>query len=429
MSDYSWPISTEITAMHLELTTRCNAACPMCPRHIDNGRAINPNLILDEITFENFKEWFSPEFLAQQRRVYACGNYGDPIAAKDTLEIYKYIREHSPFCNLVIHTNGSARNEKWWAELATVINGYRPDPLWKGEDYVVFSVDGLWDTNHLYRKNTNFDTIYRNMQAFTSAGGKARWDYIVFEHNEHQVEEAKQMAEDMGFEFFNIKRTTRWQGYNIETDNRGFYEVRNPDGSSYLLRQAKDSKYQHENAIEFKQKIRLIPQYITNDEFKRMFPSKHAKDTMSVFDPETKEQITIKHNTLGVDCRARLGKYQSNNEIFVTGTGHVYPCCFLGGEPWRAPSNYNAKDTSKEMVQLNGGMDSISLHESTLDNIMLTPLFQRYLPMSFEKGCNMRSFQCSSCCGDEYNQLDQGELGDNNRSLSKKQERESHNVG
>lgn len=422
--------SKEIGAMHLELTTRCNAACPMCPRHIKNGGEINPLLELDEISFAQFKEWFSPEFLSQMKRVYACGNYGDPIAAKDTLEIYEYIRECSPYCNLVIHTNGSARNPKWWARLAKIINGKRPDPEWRGEDYVVFSVDGLWDTNHLYRRNTNFDTIYKNMQAFTAAGGLARWDYIVFEHNEHQVETARKMAEDMGFTFFNVKKTTRWESYDPEV-KRGYFNVNNFDGTTYQLKQPISEEFQHENSVEFKRKVKgydLIPQYITNEEFTRLFPPEGAKNDMQIYDKETGENITIQHNKLGVDCRAKVGKYQSNNEIFVSGTGHVYPCCFLGGEEYRYTSPtmpYNAWDTSREMIKLNGGIESIDLHENNLDDILMSPLFQRFLPLSFEKGCDMRSFQCSSCCGEEYNHLDQGELGDNNRSVSKKLERQN----
>jgi len=76
----------DLTAMHLEITTRCNAACPMCPRHIGQGSDINPILPMTEITLQQFKSWFSPEYLKQMRRIYSCGNYGDPIAAKDTLE-------------------------------------------------------------------------------------------------------------------------------------------------------------------------------------------------------------------------------------------------------------------------------------------------------------------------------------------------------
>ena len=409
----------DLTGMHLELTTRCNAACPMCPRHINNGSDLNPNLPMTEITLEQFKSWFSPEFLKQMRRIYACGNYGDPIAAKDTLEIYRYIRECNDRVNLVIHTNGSARSKSWWEELAKLMNG---GPDGSRNDYVIFSVDGLWDTNHLYRRNTNFDKIYENMKAYTAAGGKARWDYIVFEHNEHQVEEAQKIAEELGFEFFNIKKTTRWQGYDSE--GRGLYHVYADGENTHVLRQPKNPIYQNENSTEFK-KSGLIPQFVTNDEFNRLYPDPKSKKDMNVFDKETLSWVSVPHNNLGIVCRARKSRYQSLNEIFVDGAGNVYPCCFLGGEMWRANSDtWNPHDASLKMIELNGGAESISLHKNTIEEIVDSPLYQRFLPLSFQRGHNMRSHQCSACCGEEYNNLDQGELGTTSRGIIKQRERD-----
>ena len=412
----------DLTGMHLEITTRCNAACPMCPRHISNGSEINPMLPMTEITLEQFKSWFSPDFLRQLHRVYACGNYGDPVAAKDTLEIYKYIRECNDRVGLVIHTNGSARSKSWWEELATVMNG---GPSGRRDDYVIFSVDGLWDTNHLYRRNTNFDKIYENMKAYTAAGGKARWDYIVFEHNEHQVNEAKQIAEDLGFNFFNVKKTTRWEKFDDQ--GRGLFDVYQDGQKTHTLRQPVNSEYQNENSVEFKRSVGLIPQYVTNDEFNRLIPDPTSKKEMHVFDNEAKEWIAFKHNSLGVVCRAKKTRYQSLNEIFVDGAGNVYPCCFLGGEQWRANGDtWNPNDTSKKMIELNGGMDSISLKKNSLADIISSPLYQRFLPLSFTKEHEMRSFQCSACCGEEYNNLDQGELGTTSRSVAKQRERDNN---
>lgn len=413
----------DLTAMHLEITTRCNAACPMCPRHIGQGSDINPILPMTEITLEQFKSWFSPEYLKQMRRIYSCGNYGDPIAARDTLEIYKYIRECNDKVGLVIHTNGSARPAAWWEELATIMNG---GPDGSRDDYVIFSVDGLWDTNHLYRRNTNFEKIYENMKAYTAAGGKARWDYIVFEHNEHQVEEAKKIADELGFHFFNVKKTTRWNSF--DKDGRGQYDVYKDGVVTHTLRQPVNEEFQNENSIEFKRSFGLIPQFITDDEFNRLLPDPEAKQDMHVYDNQNKKWIVFKHNTLGIICRAKQSKYFHLNEIFVDGAGNVYPCCFLGGEQWRANTDFNKNDSSKKMIELNGGMKSISLRHNKLEDIIASPLYQKFLPLSFTKGHKLRSHQCSACCGEEYNNLDQGELGTTKRSQMRKEEREQNDV-
>ena len=67
---------------------------------------------------------------------------------------------------------------------------------------VIFSVDGLSDTNHLYRQNVVWDNVERNMRVSFAAGGRARWDFIVFGHNEHQVDEAQRTSRELGCRTF-----------------------------------------------------------------------------------------------------------------------------------------------------------------------------------------------------------------------------------
>ena len=45
-----------------------------------------------------------------------------------------------------------------------------------------FSVDGLEETNHLYRQGVKWEHVERNMKAFINAGGRARWDYLIFQN-------------------------------------------------------------------------------------------------------------------------------------------------------------------------------------------------------------------------------------------------------
>ena len=64
--------------LHVELTNLCNAACPICPRYWASTPLTRPGLEPTSITVEQFKQWFSPEFLKTQvQRVMLCGNQGD----------------------------------------------------------------------------------------------------------------------------------------------------------------------------------------------------------------------------------------------------------------------------------------------------------------------------------------------------------------
>ena len=53
-----------------------------------NGGADNP-IINAELSLDDAKRMFSPEFIKQLNVMYMCGNLGDPIVARDTLEIFE----------------------------------------------------------------------------------------------------------------------------------------------------------------------------------------------------------------------------------------------------------------------------------------------------------------------------------------------------
>lgn len=187
-----------IKDIHLELTSKCQARCPMCPRRV-NGGILNPIMSLNEITLEQFKEWFSDEFINQLDSLFMCGNLGDPIIAEDCLEIFQYLKETNPNIRLSMHTNGSARNIHWWKKLA------------KYKVKVTFGIDGLEDTHKLYRISTNWNTIIKNAESFIKAGGEAEWHMLVFKHNEHQIEECRALSHKLEFKKFTTKHTSRFK--------------------------------------------------------------------------------------------------------------------------------------------------------------------------------------------------------------------------
>jgi len=206
----------------------------MCARNLSGG-ATNPNLPLVELSLDDIKKILLPEFVARLDQIYACGNYGDPIVARDCLGIFSYLRDCNPELNLCMHSNGSARRTDWWRQLAEILK--------IGPHYVRFGIDGLKDTNHLYRRGTRWETIMQNAQTFIDAGGRAEWDFLVFRHNEHQVESARKLADEMGFAKFYVRKTGRFKkNDSLETSER--FEVLNKQGEfDYYLEQPLNSDY------------------------------------------------------------------------------------------------------------------------------------------------------------------------------------------
>lgn len=187
-----------IKVLHLESTDVCQLACPKCARETDAN--FNKKL-QHHLTIAHIQRHFSDRVIAKIEKMFMCGNYGDPAAGKHTLDIYRWFRTLNPDIVLGMNTNGALQTTFWWHELGKIMS--------QTQDYVVFSIDGLEDTNPIYRVNSNWNKLMSNIEAFVSAGGQAHWDMLVFKHNQHQVDACEQLARDLGFKWFRAKVSKR----------------------------------------------------------------------------------------------------------------------------------------------------------------------------------------------------------------------------
>lgn len=320
----------DIREVHFEITSKCQARCPQCPRRI-NGGIINPLIDIEEVSFEQFKMMFDDTFLKQLNVFYMCGNLGDPIVAKDTLTIFKYIREINSEITLKMFTNGSAKPISWWEELA------------KTNVEVTFAIDGLKDTNHLYRVGTDFDMIIRNASAFNRMGGVSRWDMLVFEHNEHEIDDCREASIEHGFREFRVKHTSRFL-----TDK---LHVLNDKGQTiHVIKPSSKS-------------LDMIPKVIA-----------------------AQNEIKPVINCKSVELKS----------IYVSSNGNISPCCWLDLS-WYQPNHPSRIDY----------MDKISmfpnLYDTSLREVFESDYFTRI--ESMWNSCGLR--ECSKQCGSFDKQREQ----------------------
>ncbi|SVE25963.1 uncharacterized protein METZ01_LOCUS478817, partial [marine metagenome] len=147
--------------------------------------------------------------------------HGDPPMTPDWEEIIINTANRNYIID--VETNGSMRTPESWAKVGKVFAKTEKEQSGEAgfmEKVITFSIDGLEDTNKLYRIGINHKRVMANAKAFIDAGGRARWKMIVFEHNKHQVEEAQQLAKDMGFWEFDKHVSTRNWDYNYAEVDR-----------------------------------------------------------------------------------------------------------------------------------------------------------------------------------------------------------------
>ena len=278
-----------VSALHIELTDKCQASCPMCARNYSGG-AERPFVGKNDVSLDDFKQWFTPDFLKNIKNFYACGNYGDPIIAKDCLEIFQYIREHTD-SRLSIHTNGSARTTAWWKKLATVMSGAHE---------VTFGIDGFAESHALYRRGTDWNKIIENATAFINAGGIATVDCLVFKHNQHEIEDFKSSMLEIGFKSVNIKSTRRF--YDMQK-----FPVLSTEGTvEYYLEPVDTAEYKQINFLKLSD--------ISND--------------IDIW------KSIVNSSTISPKCVEK-------NEIYVDARGSVYPCCWVGMDMVEQPLEVN----------------------------------------------------------------------------------------
>ena len=200
--DNDMPLLYQPRRIELELSSYCNAKCIACTRlQINNYTGLlykNPYTVLNKnLDFEFLQEKvFSRPWFKDIQQFGSVGNNGDPMMNPEIATIFEQARKVNPTVGLFVHTNGSIGRKDTWKRLAKLFTTRR--------DKFSFSIDGLEDTNHLYRAGVSWKKVMSNVKIFIGAGGRASWKFIPFKHNKHQIPEAFELSKKLGFIGFQI---------------------------------------------------------------------------------------------------------------------------------------------------------------------------------------------------------------------------------
>lgn len=270
-----------MASLHIEPTSKCTLECPLCDRtwFYETFK----KRLLHEINVQNFVD-----FAGVNADITMCGNNGDPIYHSKFHELCKKLKDNN--CKLTIITNGSAKTKEWWNTLNNLLDV---------DDTLIFSIDGLEDTNHLYRKNAKWKSIMDAVEVLRSGKCRLQWKYIVFKHNQHQIKQAKELSVELGFDSFKLEHSDRWLGKKELMPDREYV----------------DAKYQQQEKvlIDKNYKAEMKPYCLVNNK------------------PE--------------------------NQLYVDAEGDFFPCCWIGTYRYKFKSIFSPKN--KKFNIKNNSLESI----------------------------------------------------------------------
>jgi len=204
--------SKDIIRVQLEIGNYCNLSCPSCTR---SSRAKhNLPLNTEFLSLDVIKKELRRDNLPSIERIVMSGNVEEPTLHPDIESIIEYLCDTFPDALIEISSNASTRDPEFWKRLGelSATKNFR----------ATFAIDGLEDTNQLYRIGSDWDTIVKNFRSYLAVGNtNSVWQCVVFDHNKHQIDEIREFAKAEGFEQIAIRysgRISRESNTNVMTD-------------------------------------------------------------------------------------------------------------------------------------------------------------------------------------------------------------------
>jgi hypothetical protein len=207
------------------------------------------------------------------------------------------------------------------------------------------------------------------MKAFINAGGRARWDYLIFEHSECDVERAEQLAKEWGVEKFIKKKTGRF--ITQASKPKEMHQARNRKGEQTTVL-AKPQKKEHQNLALLKQK-----------EIEKSYGG-----------------MMNYYNQAKIKCKVASG---DKNSIFVTAEGLIMPCCWTAGRMYKWWHEDPKVEQIWDFIDRAGGKDGINAKIHGIEGVFGSGIMndiQRSWKLDSIK--NGKLGVCSMKCGTEF---------------------------
>jgi len=179
---------------YIEPTMFCNLRCPACPTGLQLGLRPSSTLKWDlfKSTIDEIGDYIFSLFMY---------NWGEPLLHKQTPEMIRYAKDKQ--INIILSSNLSLN----------LTDDYIERLVRSGLDTLIVSLDGTTEEAYAkYRLRGDFQLVRDNMlriQAAKKNAGvqtpKVVWQFLVFKHNEKEIEQARAEFKEWGADEITIE--------------------------------------------------------------------------------------------------------------------------------------------------------------------------------------------------------------------------------
>ena len=175
--------------LNVDISYRCILGCSACMRNILEDpkkknsdslqyfkNKLNQSDDISVLDLQKLADFFP--------KISFCGGLSDPVFHSQFIDLLKTTNDLPN--QFRVHTAAQQKNLDW----------YKSAFLANKKVEWIFGIDGLEDTSPMYRKRQDTGLMLQAMKLCSSMGLKTEWQFIVFDHNSHQINKAKEICEE-----------------------------------------------------------------------------------------------------------------------------------------------------------------------------------------------------------------------------------------
>ena len=388
-----------IKEIDFEVSSICNAGCPVCSRMYQGHYTPFPQTYwsIDEV-----ERVFEKSIIKNLQRLSICGNYGDAMGNPDIVKIVEWVRRINRNCYIDIRTNAGIGKREFYERLGQL------------NVHMVFGIDGVGEANKLHRVNVDWEKVHENVAAFSSKAWTHRRElqFLLWNETTDQIVPIIDFCREMMIDTLYLRRPYThgdWtEVFSIDGKSTHFLSELKDPSAEFII----ESRWRLEELEGLRE--RVIAANIPVGELrvsdmqekpKRVWTERpYYYDPTDFTDEEIEQMESKKKQTCFSKNSIDSSRLTGNSyNVYVTHNKLLMPCCLIPPYITNHITHYSGYSTGYEREIMNKmieiGFDRFSLKNKTLAETINGGVLRDFIYDDLEKGdaFGLCKFHCGRC--------------------------------